>query len=115
MHLVPAAAVRLMKRRVLSRPGVRPLQANHLFIGTGALSLSILLILISQQPDDEVSFLRKVVRGLLAVDIILELVYDLATLEEIVREVNTGQVNKAAAVIQILLPLDIFSIAGNEN
>ena len=25
MHLVPAAAVRLMKRRVLSRPGVRPL------------------------------------------------------------------------------------------
>jgi hypothetical protein len=51
-----------------------------------------LLILISQQPDDEVSFLRKVVRGLLAVDIILELVYDLATLEEIVREVNTGQV-----------------------
>jgi hypothetical protein len=32
------------------------------------------------------------VRGLLAVDIILELVYDLATLEEIVREVNTGQV-----------------------
>jgi hypothetical protein len=53
---------------------------------------SQLLILISQQPDDEVSFLRKVVRGLLAVDIILELVYDLATLEEIVREVNTGQV-----------------------
>jgi hypothetical protein len=27
MHLVPAAAVRLMKRRVLSRPGVRPLIA----------------------------------------------------------------------------------------
>ena len=25
MHLVPAAAVRLMKRRVLSRPGVRSL------------------------------------------------------------------------------------------
>ena len=25
MHLVPAAAVKLMKRRVLSRPGVRPL------------------------------------------------------------------------------------------
>ena len=33
MHLVPAAAVRLMKRRVLSRPGVNSLMSSLAWSG----------------------------------------------------------------------------------
>ena len=50
MHLVPAPAVRLMKRRVLSRPGLNSLMSflsrpgsgsRHLFIGLSAVLLSL--------------------------------------------------------------------------